>query len=82
MKMQKYRSMRNYHTYKNYLLANNMGRRCNYLESSKHEMQSSYKIVMIRIGYYHPQTLYSIAYVLNSIGKDTFKRRSGMATQS
>lgn len=32
-----------------------------------------YKMAAIRIGY-HPATLYSITYVLNSIGKDTFSK--------
>ena len=59
---------------KNYLLANNIWEEdVTVWESLKHENAKFYKIAAIRIGY-HPATLYSIAYVLNSIGKDTFSK--------
>ena len=40
-------------------------------DSLKHENADFYRRVAVRIGY-HPIVLYSIAYVLNSVGKDTF----------
>ena len=72
---EKYRSMQEITTLiKNYLLANNIWEEdVTVWESLKHENAKFYKIAAIRIGY-HPATLYSIAYVLNSIGKDTFSK--------
>lgn len=59
---------------KNYLLANNIWEEdVTVWESLKHENAKFYKMAAIRIGY-HPATLYSITYVLNSIGKDTFSK--------
>ena len=40
-------------------------------DSLKHENANFYRRAAARIGY-HPIVLYSIAYVLNSVGKDTF----------
>lgn len=42
-------------------------------DSLKHEKANFYRKAAVRIGY-HPIVLYSIAYILNSIGKDTFSR--------
>lgn len=72
---EKYRSMQEITTLiKNYLLANNIwGEDVTVWESLKHENAKFYKMAAIRIGY-HPATLYSIAYVLNSVGKDTFPK--------
>lgn len=42
-------------------------------DSLKHENADFYRRAAVRIGY-HPIVLYSIAYVLNSVGKDTFSR--------
>ena len=72
---EKYRSMQEITTLiKNYLLANNIWEEdVTVWESLKHENAKFYKMAAIRIGY-HPATLYSITYVLNSIGKDTFSK--------
>lgn len=72
---EKYRSTQEITTLiKNYLLANNIwGEDVTVWESLKHENAKFYKMAAIRIGY-HPATLYSIAYVLNSVGKDTFSK--------
>ena len=53
---------------KNYLLASGI-----WIEDMIPELKKFYRIAAIRIGY-HPAILYSIAYVLNSIGKDTFSK--------
>lgn len=42
-------------------------------DSLKHENANFYRKAAVRIGY-HPIVLYSVAYILNSIGKDTFSR--------
>lgn len=62
------------HLIKSYLLASEIwADSLTSWDSLKHENADFYRKAAVRIGY-HPIVLYSIAYILNSIGKDTFSR--------
>ena len=59
---------------KNYLLAGiPWAEKMTFWDSLKPEKANFYRKAAIRIGY-HPVVLYSISYILNSIGKDTFSK--------
>ncbi|MBU5480131.1 hypothetical protein [Blautia sp. MSJ-19] len=59
---------------KNYLMANGIrAEKSTSWDSLKHERANFYRMAAVKIGA-HPATLYSVSYVLNSIGKDMFSK--------